>query len=69
MFTRFAQRSYIGILAVALGYSVFKQGAQGLIDWNVSLLILGLAAVAYWLRTPRSDLAPPISGWLGVRPR
>ena len=65
MFTRFAQRSYIGILAVALGYSVFQHGGLSLIDWNASLLILGLAAVTYWPRAERSDTAPPIAGWLG----
>lgn len=65
MFSRFAQRTYIGVLAAALGYSVFRHGGLGLIDWNVSLLILGLTALTYWLRTPRSELAPPIGGWLG----
>src|SRR5271154_999362 len=65
MFTRFAQRSYIGVLAAALGYSVFQHGGLSLIDWNVSLLILGLAAVTYWPRTERGDMAPPIAGWLG----
>ncbi|HLX43907.1 MAG TPA: O-antigen ligase family protein [Bryobacteraceae bacterium] len=65
MFSRFAQRTYIGVLAAALGYCVYQHGGLSLIHWNVTLLFLGLAALAYWLRTPRAILAPPIGGWLG----
>jgi O-antigen ligase len=65
MLKRFAQRTYIGALAAALGYSIFQNGGLNLIGWNVTLLILGVTALAYWLRAPRADLAPPLEGWLG----
>ncbi len=39
---------YLGLLAIALGYAVFHDGGMVLMDWNISLLILGLVGVLYW---------------------
>lgn len=53
----------------ALGYAVFAHGAQSLLDWNISLLIIGAGAVAYWVITPISDAAPGMERllrWLGL---
>ena len=65
MFSRFAQTFYLGLLTIALGYGVVQHGGDDLADWNVCLLILGLTAIVYWLRTSSADLAPPMEPWLG----
>ena len=57
---------YLSILAGALGYAVFAHGARALLDWNISLLIIGLGVVAYWVTTPRSDVAPAMDTLLGL---
>jgi O-antigen ligase len=64
MFTPGAQRSYLGLLAVLLGFAVLSHGGIPLTNWNVCLLMLGLLAAVYWLRTPNADLAPPLDPWL-----
>ncbi len=64
MLSRPSQRSDIAFLAIALGYGVLKEGGRSPIDWNVCILLLGLAALLYWRRTDPADLAPPIEPWL-----
>jgi len=46
-------------LALALGYSVFCYGGVVLADWNVCLLLVGLAAVVYWSRMPAPGMPSP----------
>jgi O-antigen ligase len=67
MLSRGLQSSYIylGVLALAHGYAVFQYGGSTITGWNVCLLLLGLVAVAYWLRTASADLAPPMEPWFG----
>ncbi len=47
----------LSILACALGYAVFAHGARALLDWNISLSIIGVGVVVYWAMTARSDAA------------
>jgi putative inorganic carbon (hco3(-)) transporter len=61
---RMFDRCILGSLAIAFGYAVFRFGGYELADWNVTLLVIGLTSAVYWLRMPRSDLAPPIQPWL-----
>ena len=51
---------YLSSLAAIFGYAVFQFGGVPPIEWNICLLILGLLALVYWLRTPTPDLAPPL---------
>ena len=55
---RWAKWFYPSLLCGALGYAVYQHGGQALADWNVSLLIIGVAAVGYWGITPTRRLAP-----------
>jgi len=64
MFSRALQIAYLGVLAIGIGYGVFKDGAYALTDWNITLLVLGVAAVVYWLLTDPIDLAPSLDPWL-----
>jgi O-antigen ligase len=50
--SRTVERLCPTFLAIALGYSIFQYGGVVLADWNVCLLLVGLAAVVYWSRTP-----------------
>ena len=65
MSTRLSRHVSLGFAAVALGYSVLELGGQDHIGWNISLFILAVGAIVYWLRTPAEDLAPPIDPWIG----
>ena len=58
------RRSYLGLLAVALGYAVFQNGGSNLTDWNVCVLLIAMVAAVFWLLTPDSDLAPTLPPWL-----
>src|SRR5436309_1627033 len=48
----------LGLLGLALGYGIVNAGGRSFIEWNVCLLLVGLAALVYWLRTRPDDLAP-----------
>jgi O-antigen ligase len=61
---RMFDRCILGSLTIAFGYAVFRFGGYELADLNITLFVIGLTAAVYWLRTPRSDLAPPIQPWL-----
>jgi O-antigen ligase len=49
---------YLSVLASALGYAVSQHGGRDLLDWNVSLLLIGAGALLYWMMTPPSAAAP-----------
>ncbi|MBV9404721.1 MAG: O-antigen ligase family protein, partial [Acidobacteriaceae bacterium] len=53
---------FLGFFTAAFGYAVFHTGGVEFSDWNISLLILGIAAILYLLATrslpPASSLAP-----------
>src|SRR6266850_1365122 len=55
---------YLFCLTLALGYGVLKLGAVNSADRNISLLLLGLMALAYRLFTSRSNLAPALESRL-----
>jgi O-antigen ligase len=55
---------YLFCLTLALGYAVLKLGAVKSADRNISLLLLGLTALAYRLFTSRSNLAPALGSAL-----
>ena len=40
----------LAILSLALGYAIFHDGGLLLTDWNICLLLLGLATIIYWPR-------------------
>lgn len=48
----------LGVMASALGYAAFGHGGRVPLDWNISLLIIGVGAVAYWALTPPSSVDP-----------
>jgi O-antigen ligase len=56
--------SYVGFLAIGLGYAVLEEGGRSFVEWNVCLLLIGLVALVYWRRTAPADLAPSIEPWL-----
>ena len=56
--------SYVGFLAIGLGYAVLEEGGRSFVEWNVCLLLIGLVALVYWRRTEPADLAPSIEPWL-----
>ena len=49
---------YLGTLATALGFAVLRHGGRAIFDWNISLLLIGVCAISYWLTTPASRIAP-----------
>jgi len=55
--SRTVERLCLTFLAIALGYSIFQYGGVVLADWNVCLLLVGLAAVVYRPRAAASDPA------------
>src|ERR1700733_2237172 len=65
MSTRLSRQLSLGFATVALGYSILELGGQDLIGWNISLFILAVGAIVYWLGTPAEDLAPPVDPWIG----
>jgi tetratricopeptide (TPR) repeat protein len=60
-----AQWFYLSLLGGALGYAVLQHGGRTLADWNVSLLIIGVAAVGYWGVTPLRRRAPALERLAG----
>jgi|GEM_PF-585603 len=52
------------LLGAGLGYAVFASGGVAFTEWNVCLLIIGSAAIAYCLRTPALSLTPAERPWL-----
>jgi len=40
----------LSLLSIALAYAIYSYGGVVLFDWNICLLVIGLAAVLYWLR-------------------
>src|SRR5690349_1820182 len=56
--------SILGVLTIALGYAVLEDGGMALSDWNISLLIFGLVALMYWVRTPTASPALSMTPWL-----
>jgi putative inorganic carbon (hco3(-)) transporter len=65
MSTRLSRQLSLGFATVALLYSVLDLGGQDLIGWNISLFILAMGAIVYWLRAPAEDLAPAVDPWIG----
>jgi O-antigen ligase len=63
--SRFSRLGALALLAFALAYGVFYQGGRLPVNWNISLLIISVAAIAYWLISPAASLAPPIGPWGG----
>jgi len=55
---------YLGLLGLALGYAVLRDGGTGSADWSMSLLLLGVTGVAYWWRRAPEDLAPGAGRWM-----
>src|SRR5438552_1075184 len=53
----------LGFLGLALAYAVVSEGGRSFIDWNISLVLIGLVALAYWART-RDNPAPPLERWI-----
>jgi len=52
------------LLALALAWAAFFRAGVWAADWDVSLLVVGCLAIAYWRLTPRVRRAPVIPGWL-----
>jgi len=61
--SRTVERLCLTFLAIALGYSIFQYGGVVLADWNVCLLLVGLAAVVHWSRTRGDDPASSPDLW------
>lgn len=60
-------RLALGTLGLAVGYAALRGGARSLLDWNVSPLLVGCAALLYWLTARDDDRAPsldPLVAWL-----
>jgi len=62
--SRSARRFLLLVLAVALAYAIFSSAGRDLIDWNLSVLVIAVVAVAYWLPKSAKDLAPSLENWL-----
>src|ERR1700680_3158153 len=60
-----SRRSYLGLLAIVLGYAVLSNGGLAQPNWYVCLLILAIISAAYWLRMSDAGLVPPMEPWLG----
>src|ERR1700680_1433863 len=60
-----SRRSYLGLLAIVLGYAVLSNGGLAQPNWYVCLLILAIISAAYWLRMWDAGLVPPREPWLG----
>ena len=54
------------LLAGALGYAVLEHGARKLLQWNISLLIIGVTSLGYWVTTPSRRLAPAMERLPGL---
>lgn len=65
MLGRTSQWMPLGVLAIALGYAVLHGGGRSPVDWNVSMLLIGLVALVHWLRTNPAERAPSVGPWLG----
>jgi len=50
----------LGVLALGLAYAVLKNGGRGAFDTNAALVVIGAAAVAYWLNARSDDRAPAL---------
>ncbi len=47
-------------MAAIFGYALYREGGVLTRHWNGCLAALGLLAIAYWVLTPRFELAPPL---------
>ena len=63
-FSRVSLLFYLAALTMAWGYAVFQDGGRVPLHWNISLLMVGLVAVVYWLRTSQGEFAPLPDRWL-----
>ncbi len=51
-------------LSAALVWAVFHGGGTDQSAWAFSMLLIAVAAIVYWLRTPKWKQAPPVRGLL-----
>ena len=54
------------ILGAGLGYSALFKGGVRASDWNVTLILTGVAALIYWLSRPARPKAHKMSPWLWI---
>lgn len=54
----------LALVTTALGYAVFRGGAIGVEDWNVCLVMTGLAGLMLLLPKSRASFGSPTNKWL-----
>jgi O-antigen ligase len=55
---------YLTLLGLVFAYAVYLDGGASRGSWESCLPVIGLTGLIYWLRTRRTELAPPLEGWL-----
>jgi hypothetical protein len=55
---RASQWVSLGVLAIAFGYAVLEGGGRSPVDWNISVLLIGIAALVHWRLADPADEAP-----------
>ncbi|HSB13681.1 MAG TPA: O-antigen ligase family protein [Bryobacteraceae bacterium] len=55
---------YLVLLGLVFAYAVYLDGGATRWSWELCLPVIGLTGLIYWLRTRRTELAPPLEGWL-----
>ncbi len=56
----------LALLSAALGYAALWKGGVWTVDWNISLLLIGVAFAGYWIGLPGREKAPPLRIWIKI---